>query len=68
MRDPTIDRFSQHEVVHTAHLMSAAFDRWICQHRAVAADPELLSAAESVAEALGNFYQAVASRFSAHWE
>ena len=61
-----IDEFSRHEVLHTAHLMSDAFDRWICQHRAVTSDPELKLAAEAVAEALGGFYQKVGILFGAH--
>ena len=63
-----IDEFSVHEVIHTAHLLNDAFDRWILQHRAVAFDPVLAPAAESVAEALGDFYQKVGNRFSSHWE
>ena len=63
-----IDEFSRHEVIHTAHLLNDAFDRWILQHRAVLSDPVLARAAETVGEALGDFYQTVGNRFSSHWK
>lgn len=68
MTHDDIDEFSIHEVIHTSHLVTDLFDRWVIQHLAVQADPELKAAAVGLGIALADFYQLVGERYSSHFD
>lgn len=57
-----IDQFHQHEVLHTAHIISSMFEDYIVTHRYTQSDPEILEAAEKISDALGDFYQLVGQK------
>jgi hypothetical protein len=57
-----IDQFHQHEVLHTAQIISSMFEDYIVTHRCTQSDPEILEAAEKISAALADFYQLVGQK------
>lgn len=58
-----IDAFSQHEVLHAAHIITSMFDDFISEHVAVKADAEMTEAAERISRSLADFYQLCGRKF-----
>ena len=53
------DPFSRHEALHIASVMLDMFGRYLAEHPFILASPELTSRADSIADALGELYQAL---------
>lgn len=51
------DVFGQHEVVHMAHVIGNMVNEYLVAHPFIASNPELLTKARAISEALGEFYQ-----------
>lgn len=62
---PETDPYGRHEVLHTAHLLADAFERWIIEHGAVQAHPTIHAAAADLSERLHAFYQLCGAAFLA---
>ncbi|MEO1114769.1 MAG: hypothetical protein AAFY05_20645 [Pseudomonadota bacterium] len=54
-----MDKFHQHEALHTAHVVSQMWAQHVAQSQFVAANPELHDLAQKALEAMGAVYQAI---------
>ena len=57
-----IDKFHQHEVLHTAHIVTSLFEEYVVEHSYTQSDPEMLAAAEKISAALADFYELVGQK------
>ena len=58
------DRFKQHEILDRVYLIKDMFERHVEDNEdVVQADPEFTAAAETVGDALSEFYQLLGKRF-----
>lgn len=58
MADPN-DPFTVHEALHVAYLLQDSAERYLADHPAVVARPEIRALADRAVEALGEVYQAL---------
>ncbi len=56
------DPFLAHEALDRASLLAEIWERHICHHSFVAANPDLASAAAQIGDMIGDFYQQVGAR------
>lgn len=54
-----IDQFHQHEVLHSAHIISSMFEDYVLAHPYTQNDPGIRDAADKIGAALADFYQLV---------
>jgi hypothetical protein len=57
-----IDQFHQHEVLHSAHIVSSMFEDFVLAHPYTQSDPAIRAAADKIGTALADFYQLVGQK------
>lgn len=57
-----IDQFHQHEVLHSAHIVSSMFENFVLAHPYTQSDPAIRAAADRIGTALAEFYQLVGQK------
>lgn len=57
-----LDAFSQHEVLHVAHIVTGMIQDYLCDHPAIKADPQLEVLADTALNAIADLYQAIGNR------
>jgi hypothetical protein len=57
-----IDQFHQHEVLHSAHIISSMFEDFVLGHPYTQSEPTIRAAADKIGTALADFYQLVGQK------